>query len=155
VILMTLDEIKALIDAMSASDLVEMEVSKDGWTLRLVRHGGTATVAATISEARPARAATQAQPVSPDPPQISAVESATSAGDVRAPLSGIVYLGSSPDAPPFVTVGQTVTKGAMLCTVEAMKMFNPVTAERDGVIEAIFVTTGDEVAAGQPLFRIV
>jgi acetyl-CoA carboxylase biotin carboxyl carrier protein len=149
---MTLDEIKALIDAMSASDLVEMEVSKDGWTLRLVRHGGAATAAATIGEAKPA---TQAQPVSPDPLQTSVVESATSPSDVRAPLSGIVYLGSSPDAPPFVTVGQTVTTGAMLCSIEAMKMFNAVTADRDGVIEAIFVTTGDEVAAGQPLFRIV
>ena len=152
---MTVDEIKALIDAMRASDLVEMEVSKDGWTLRLVRHGGTAAVAATISEARPTRAATQAQPVSADPLQTSAVTTATSTSDVRAPLSGIVHLGPSPDAPPYVTVGQTVTTGAVLCTVEAMKMFNPVTADRDGVIEAIFVTTGDEVAAGQPLFRIV
>ena len=152
---MTVDEIKALIDAMSASDLVEMEVSKDGWTLRLVRHGGTAAVAATISEARPMRAATQAQPVSADPLQTSAVKTATSTSDVRAPLSGIVHLGPSPDAPAFVTVGQTVTTGAVLCTVEAMKMFNPVAADRDGVIEAIFVTTGDEVAAGQPLFRIV
>ena len=78
-----------------------------------------------------------------------------STNDVKAPLSGIVYLGPSPDAPPFVTVGQAVTAGTMLCTVEAMKMFNPVTAERDGVVEAIFVATGDEVAAGQPLLRIV
>jgi len=54
-----------------------------------------------------------------------------------------------------VTVGQAVTTGTTVCTVEAMKMFNPVTAERDGVIEAVFVTTGDEVAAGQSLLRIV
>jgi acetyl-CoA carboxylase biotin carboxyl carrier protein len=52
-------------------------------------------------------------------------------------------------------VGQKVTSGTTLCTVEAMKMFNPVTAERDGVVEAVFVSTGDEVAAGQPLLRIV
>ena len=150
---MTLDEIKALIEAMSASDLVELEVSKDGWTLRLVRHGGTALLATTAREARPVRTATRAQPGPLDPLQTSAV--ASSASDVRAPLSGIVHLGPFQDAPPFVTVGQTVTAGAMLCTVEAMKTFNAVTAEYDGVIETILVTAGEEVAAGQPLFRIV
>ena len=132
-----------------------MGVSKDGWTLRLVRHGRSATVAATINEARLARATTQVQPVSPDSFRPSTVEPATLTRDVRSPLPGVVYLGPSPDAPPFVTVGQAVTTGATLCTVEAMKMFNAVTAEHDGVIEAIYVTTGDEVAAGQPLLRTV
>ena len=152
---MTLDEIKALIDAMSASDLLEMEVSKDGWTLRLTRDGETLTSASSTHEVRTASPVTHTRARSSSREPRPAAKSAVSTNEVKAPLSGIVYLGPSPDAPPFVTVGQAVTTGTMLCTIEAMKMFNPVTAERDGVIEAIFVTTGDEVAAGQPLLRIV
>jgi acetyl-CoA carboxylase biotin carboxyl carrier protein len=151
---MTLDEIKALIDAMSASDLGEVEVTKDGWTLRLTRDAG-ASVSAPSTGAVSATPAgqTSLEPSRREP--AASVKSPASTNDVSAPLSGIVYLGPSPDAPPFVAIGQAVTTGTTLCTVEAMKMFNPVTAERDGVIEAVFVTTGDEVAAGQPLLRII
>jgi acetyl-CoA carboxylase biotin carboxyl carrier protein len=155
---MTLDEIKAAIDAMNASDLVEVEISKDGWTLRLTRDTGTAVSSISAAGPRSSAPRSSAAPVRPEASRrepASSVKSASSKNDVGAPLSGIVYLGPSPDAPPFVAVGQTVTAGTTLCTVEAMKMFNPVTAERDGVVEAVFVTTGDEVAAGQPLLRIV
>jgi acetyl-CoA carboxylase biotin carboxyl carrier protein len=154
VILMTLDEIKALIDAMSASDLLEMEVSKDGWTLRLTRDAETVTSAPSTHEVRTASPVTHPRSPSSREPR-HAAKSAVSTNEVKAPLSGIVYLGPSPEAPPFVTAGQAVTAGTMLCTIEAMKMFNPVTAERDGVVEEIYVATGDEVAAGQPLLRIV
>jgi acetyl-CoA carboxylase biotin carboxyl carrier protein len=155
VILMTLDDIKALIDVMGASDLAEMELSKDGWTLRLTRHAEASVSAPSTHEAKPESPAAHVRPVPPGREPASASKPAVSTNDIKAPLSGIVYLGPSPDAPPFVTVGQTVTTGTMLCTVEAMKMFNPLTAERDGVVEAIFVKTGDEVAAGQPLLRIM
>lgn len=152
---MTLDEIKAIIDAMSASDLVEVEVSKDGWTLRLTRDMGALVSVPSTSGAASIPTVTHTRPDSSRLEPAASVKSAASTNDVSAPLSGIVYLGPSPDAPPFVAIGQAVKTGATLCTVEAMKMFNPVTAERDGVIEAVFVTTGDEVAAGQPLLRIV
>ena len=152
---MTLDEIKALIDAMSASDLGEVEVSKDGWTLRLTRDAGSSVSTPATGGAVSAAPARQTSLESSRREPAASVNSPTSTNDVDAPLSGIVYLGPSPDAPPFVAIGQAVTTGTTLCTVEAMKMFNPITAERDGVIEAVFVTTGDEVAAGQPLLRIV
>ena len=154
-ILMTLDEIKALIDVMSTSDLAEMEFSKDGWTLQLTRHSETLASAPPTHEAEPASPVAHVRPVPSGRKPASTAKFVASTNDIKAPLSGIVYLGPSPDAPPFVTVGQTVTTGTTLCTVEAMKMFNPLLAERDGVVEAIFVNTGDEVAAGQPLLRIV
>ncbi len=152
---MTLDEIKALIDVMSASDLAEIEFSKDGWTLRLTRHADPSASAPPTHEAEPTSPVARVDPMPSSRERGSAVKSAASTNDIKAPLSGIIYLGPSPDAPPFVTIGQTVTTGTTLCTVEAMKMFNPLTAERDGVVEAIFVKSGDEVAAGQPLLRIV
>jgi acetyl-CoA carboxylase biotin carboxyl carrier protein len=145
---MTLDEIKALIGAMGRSDLTELQVEKDGWTLRLVRDPQPAarepgeTPAPRQALARPPRPA----PVSAEPPADSAI---------RAPLAGVVHLRPSPEAPPFVSPGATIEAGATICTVEAMKMFNAIRAERSGIVEAILVASGDEVEAGQPLARIL
>ncbi len=143
---MTMDEIKALIDAMGASDLAEMEFSKDGWTLRLVRHARAAgEVATPAGLAAPVRHATPRPAPTP--------RAAAPMNDVRTPLAGIAYLAPSPEAPSFVTVGQSVEVGALLCIVEAMKTFNEVRAERAGEIAAVLVASGDEVEGGQPLLR--
>ena len=61
----------------------------------------------------------------------------------------------APDQPPFIQAGQSVQAGAMLCIIEAMKVFNSIRAERDGTVEAVLVAPGDEVEAGQTLMRIV
>jgi acetyl-CoA carboxylase biotin carboxyl carrier protein len=70
-------------------------------------------------------------------------------------LPGLVHLRPSPDAPPFVLVGQTVKAGDTVCLIEAMKVFNSVRAERAGTIAAVLVTSESEVEAGQTLMRIV
>jgi acetyl-CoA carboxylase biotin carboxyl carrier protein len=152
---MTLDEIKALIDVMRASDLVEMEVSKDGWTLRMTRGPGSSSSAPLLQSDTLVSASVHAGSTTHGCEPLPAFEAPSPTNNVKAPLSGIVYLNPSPDAPPFVVVGQAVAKGTTLCTIEAMKMFNSVAAERDGVVEAILVSSGEEVAAGQPLFRVV
>jgi len=74
---------------------------------------------------------------------------------VCAPLSGIVYLRPSPDQPPFVVPGQSIKAGMTVCVVEAMKTFNEVRADRDGVVSAILVESETLVDAGQPLIRLV
>jgi acetyl-CoA carboxylase biotin carboxyl carrier protein len=145
---MKLDRIKSLIDAMAASDLSEMQVSEDGWSLKLLRKPAQSDVnqapvkhaAATGAGSKPAR-------VRPDP------ASTKEASDVAAPLFGIVYLQPAPNAPAFVAVGQSVTAGTPLCVIEAMKMFHEVRAERDGTIAAVLVSSGQEVEAGQQLMR--
>ena len=133
-------QLKAFIDAMSASDLDEMEVSHDGWTLRLVRRGA----AAPAPRAEPRRAAAAPAPV----------EATETDDDVRAPMFGVVHLQQSPGDVPFVSIGDTVEAGRLLCTIEAMKVFNEVRAEHAGVVQAIHVASGREVDAGQPLMRI-
>jgi len=70
-----------------------------------------------------------------------------------APLFGIVHLRPAPDAPEFVSPGQAVTAGTPLCIIEAMKMFHEVRAERDAIIAAVLVSSGQEVQAGQELIR--
>ena len=73
---------------------------------------------------------------------------------VTSPLVGVFYSASSPDAEPFVKVGDKVTKGQVLGIIEAMKLMNEIESEYDGVVEAILVNNEDTVEYGQPLFRI-
>lgn len=157
---MELPQIKAFIDAMASSDLTELEVSKDGWTLRLVRGGGLRTAERRLAERRLAeRRIADPVPHRQSPRQQSArhaasPETAAAPPDICAPLSGVVYLGPSPNQPPFVAVGQAITAGTPVCVIEAMKTFNEVRAERDGIVEAILVASETLVDAGQPLIRI-
>jgi acetyl-CoA carboxylase biotin carboxyl carrier protein len=132
-------QIKAFIDAMTASDLTEMAFSQDGWTLRLVRKG-TAVEAVRGVDA-------------PAPSLRDAPPAPASAKELTAPLFGVVHLQQTPGDPPCVTVGQAVQAGQTLCVIEAMKVFNEVVAEHDGTVAAVLVTSGQEVEAGQPLLR--
>lgn len=73
---------------------------------------------------------------------------------VVSPLVGTFYSASSPDAEPFVKVGDTVKKGQVLGIIEAMKLMNEIESDFDGVVEAVLVQNEDVVEYGQPLFRI-
>lgn len=146
---MELKQIKAFIDAMASSDLTELQANKDGWALRLVRR----------TAAMPSRAPAFGSPLSASAQGIQREPGSSAIVDepgteVRAPLFGIVHLTPSHDAPPFVVAGQAVKIGETLCVIEAMKVFNNICAERDGVVEAVVATSGSEVEAGQLLMRI-
>jgi acetyl-CoA carboxylase biotin carboxyl carrier protein len=139
--------IKAFIDAMAASDLDEMEISHEGWTLRLVRrHGGRQEIAAVpASSAVPARSAQPAR---------TPAAKAAAQPEVLSPMFGVVHLQQSPGEPPFVREGQAIAQGELLCIIEAMKVFNEVRAERAGTLAAILVKSGQEVEADQVLLRL-
>lgn len=126
-----------LIDTLAASALAELEYSEAGCTLRLVKQGA------------PARAPADA----PDDAQTAPSVDAAS-GHCLAPLYGVVHLQPAPGEPMFVTAGQSVSAGQTLCVIEAMKVFNEVRAESDLTVAEVLVTTGAEVEAGQPLFRL-
>ncbi len=83
-----------------------------------------------------------------------AVVSTEYAGAVKSPLVGTVYLRPDPESQPYVTVGSKVTKGDVLCLVEAMKMYNDIYADRSGTIAEICVVNGQNVEYGQALFVI-
>jgi acetyl-CoA carboxylase biotin carboxyl carrier protein len=138
-------QIKACIDAMSASDVAEMQFSQDGWTLRLVRRSmhprGESDAAAST-----AHAPGQSGDATPAPSHETRMP-------LCAPLYGVVHLSPGPGQPPFVGVGAAVTAGQVVCVIEAMKVFNQVRAEFDAVVAEILVESGQEVEAGQPLLR--
>jgi acetyl-CoA carboxylase biotin carboxyl carrier protein len=135
--------IKELIDAFAASDVAELEYRSNGETLRLVKRGG---VPAPAQSAPPPGAASPAPLSSPKPQAVQHT--------IVAPLYGIVHLQQAPGVPPFVVPGQTVAAGQVLCVIEAMKVFNQVRAERECVIGAALVQSGQEVEAGQALFEL-
>lgn len=73
---------------------------------------------------------------------------------VKSPIVGTFYSASSPDAPPFVQIEDTVEKGQSLCIIEAMKIMNEIESEAAGEIVEIFVKDEDIVEYGQPLMKI-
>ena len=137
------EQIKTLIDALAASDLAELEYSENGSTLRLVKLSalGVATAVRSPSAARKA------------PRQALEETTAVASTECLAPLFGVVHLQPAPGEPPFVQPGQAVEAGQVLCVIEAMKMFNEVRADRAGTVQQVLVHSGQEVEAGQPLFR--
>jgi acetyl-CoA carboxylase biotin carboxyl carrier protein len=144
---MNLTEIKSLIDAMAASDLSEMELTRDGTLLRLVRRK-TAAPATTTAPAPVARTprSSAAPTAAPAPAQARS--------EITTPLYGVVHWRPSPDAAPFVAPGQAIQAGQVVCVIEAMKVFNEIRAECDATVLALLVESGAEVEAGQPLLRL-
>jgi acetyl-CoA carboxylase biotin carboxyl carrier protein len=73
---------------------------------------------------------------------------------VKAPMVGTFYRAPSPDAKPFVEVGQSISEGQTVCIIEAMKLMNEIESDAGGVIKAVLVENGQPVEYGQPLFII-
>tara|TARA_B100000959_G_scaffold265214_1_gene306504 strand:- start:76 stop:579 length:504 start_codon:yes stop_codon:yes gene_type:complete len=82
------------------------------------------------------------------------VKKTTDFDHIKAPLVGTVYLSSKPDDPAFVKEGDIVKKGQVICIIEAMKIFNDIEADKNGIIQKILVNNEDPVEFGQELFEI-
>lgn len=112
-----------------------------------------APVAPGAAESAPAAAAPTAPATgaaAPEPPRPQA------AGDhpVTAPLVGTVYLAPEPGAPPFVQVGDKVSAGQQLAIIEAMKLMNPILAERGGTVARVHAVDGEMAEFGEVLFEL-
>ena len=73
---------------------------------------------------------------------------------LSSPIVGTFYQSSSPEKPPYVNVGDTVSKGDIVCIIEAMKFMNEVTSEKSGKVVEILVEDGQFVEFGEKLFRL-
>lgn len=73
---------------------------------------------------------------------------------IDSPMVGIIYLTPKPSSPPFVKNGQKIKKGDTICLIEAMKTFNEIKSDKDGVVKSILIKNGEAVEFGQPLFEI-
>ena len=95
-------------------------------------------------------------PVSSQPQNVSntPINESSSMQSIDSPMVGIIYLTPKPSSPPFVKSGQKIKKGDTICLIEAMKTFNEIKSDKDGVVKSILVKNGEAVEFGQPLFEI-
>ena len=147
---MTLDEIKELIEFIKGHDLSEFELEQDGVKVRIACVGNHHAAPPMAPAMLPAAAAPAvAAPVAPAP----AAEGSELA-IVKSPIVGTFYRAADPGAKPFVSVGDLVRKGQVLCIIEAMKLMNEINAEIDGVVVEVYVENGQAVQYGDRLFSI-
>jgi acetyl-CoA carboxylase biotin carboxyl carrier protein len=143
--------VKELVALMEANGLTEIELMED--KSRIVLRRGTST-AAPASHFAPAPAPlAHAAPAAPQAPAAKPAEDEKLL-TIKSPMVGTYYAAPSPDAAPYVSVGSAVDDKAVVCIIEAMKVFNPIPAEVSGTIAKVLVTNGQVVEYGQPLFLV-
>lgn len=147
--------VRKLADILTDTGLTEIEVEHSGLKIRVARTL-TAAPAQYMQQAPMAAAPVQAAPAAAAPALDAAPAAASrAAGDlVKSPMVGTVYMQPSPEAPPFVKVGDTVSAGQTLMIIEAMKTMNPIPATKAGKVVEILVGDGDPVEFGEPLVVI-
>ena len=151
---MNLNEIKQLIDLVNSSDLQETIIEEGEFKITLRRSLPYEAAPMALTPAAPA----VPQAAAPAPAAVSAetlvTAQASGLTDVCSPIVGTFYQASSPDAAPFVSVGDSVKKGDVLCIIEAMKLMNEIEAEISGTIAEVLAENGQPIEYDQPLFRI-
>lgn len=154
---MDIRKIRKLIELLEETGIAEIEIKEGEESLRLSRYSNHAQPASQMHYiASPASHAQSHAPIeAPISESKPAASAALSSGHkIRSPMVGTLYGASSPEAPPYVTIGQSVKVGDILCIVEAMKMFNEIEADRAGKIVEILVASGEPVEYDQVLFVI-
>ena len=148
---MDLRKLKKLIDLVQESGIAELEITEGEEKVKIVKGGA---VSVTPGPAVPPTApAPETRPAAPAAPAAEP-EAGQEGRVIKAPMVGTFYRSASPDAKPFVEVGQTVKEGDTVCIIEAMKLMNEIEADAAGVVKAILVENGQPVEFGQPLFII-
>jgi acetyl-CoA carboxylase biotin carboxyl carrier protein len=158
---MDFDDIERILEMVRQHELVEFELERDGWKLRLRKAGATFQVlppqlqSTQIPIAAPVVHAA-APPSTPAPPVAAPTSEETEVelAVVKSPIVGTFYRSAEPGAPPFVEVGERVKKDQVLCIIEAMKLMNEITSEYDGEIVSVYVENGKPVQYGERLFAI-
>ncbi|HDR7733356.1 acetyl-CoA carboxylase biotin carboxyl carrier protein [Bacillus thuringiensis] len=157
-----IQEVRELIKLIDSSNIDEFEYKKDGTTIKMKKRGNEVVAVQAL-------AAKQAmQPVAPVEVETTVAAAQAEAPKqeekktvqdenlhkITSPMVGTFYSSSSPDTPPYVSVGDRVSKDSIVCIVEAMKLFNEIDADVEGEIVEILVNNGQLVEYGQPLFLV-
>ena len=156
---MTLDDIKQLIEFIKAQDLSEFELEHEGFKVR-VKSGGNHHQVVAVPHMPASMPMMPTAPIAAPAAAPVAATSATAEDEggelaiVKSPIVGTFYRSAEPGAKAFVSVGDTVRKGQVLCIIEAMKLMNEIDSEYDGEITSIYVENGQAVQYGERLFAI-
>jgi len=152
-----ISDLKEILRILEAQDITEFELEQDGVKLRVCRRSSAHAAApgAALTTLAPAAAAPPAP--APLPPPVAAAPPAEPAENgtlVKSPIVGTFYRAADPNSPPFVSVGDRVKVGQVLCIIEAMKLMNEIEAEVAGEIARIHPENGQPVQYGDPLFTV-
>jgi len=150
---MDLRKVKKLIELLEESGIAEIEIKEGEESVRISRMvPGVQAVPVTMSVPTSPLAASGGTPVAG--PSVPATPAKPDGHVITSPMVGTYYASPSPDAPAFVKVGQTVKAGDPLCIIEAMKIMNPIEADRAGTVVSIMAENGQPVEFEQPLFIV-
>ena len=156
--MLDIDKIRKLIEMMVTNDLVEISL-RDGEEEGNLRRPSAAAAAAMPEGVTHVHAA---NPGAPPAAQLAAEltvggkaeDDSSGLVEIASPMVGTYYAASDPEAPPFVSIGQQVQVGMVVCILEAMKVFNEIKSEVAGTIERVLVNNAEPVEFGQTLFLV-
>ncbi|HJQ36846.1 MAG TPA: acetyl-CoA carboxylase biotin carboxyl carrier protein [Thermoanaerobaculia bacterium] len=158
---MNFKEILELIDRVAESGITGVEIEQGGTKVRIEGKPSHPKVFTYAGETKPAESIPMAAlpslaPAPAAPPQVEAAAEASDAGlhVITSPIVGTFYRSPNPEAPAFVNVGDRVSKGQVICIIEAMKLMNEIESDVDGVIATIYPSNGQPVEYGEKLFAV-
>jgi acetyl-CoA carboxylase biotin carboxyl carrier protein len=152
---MDLQFVRKCVKIVNDAQIAELEIEEDGKRIRITRTfaGDSAAMLATFPQSQHIHTSPSvAVPAAAAPQPEASTEKKYH--EVRSPIVGTFYRASSPDAPPFVQAGDSVTKGQVLCIIEAMKIMNEIESDASGNIIRILVEDAQPVEYNQPLYLI-
>jgi acetyl-CoA carboxylase biotin carboxyl carrier protein len=141
------DDLKEVIKIFESSQLTCMEVEVEGLKVKLDRRDNQSQIISTVSEKK-------TQKMDIEVKDEHSKENLDLDSYITSPLVGTFHQAPSENADPFVRVGSKVKRGDKLCIIEAMKVMNEITSDKDGIIEKVLVKEGQMVEYGQNLFVI-
>lgn len=150
---MEFEQLITLITAVSDSELTRFSYEENGTVIQMRKEKEQKLV--TVNGVSQDIPVLMEQSAGQSAGQNTGKETETVSGNiVSSPLVGTFYASSSPEAEPFVKVGDSVKKGQVLGIVEAMKLMNEIESEYDGIVKQILVSNEDVIEYGQPMFVI-
>ena len=157
---MDLKELKEILQILEEKEITEFELEEEGMKLRIRKAAASSNHAGAPAVVAPLTPSLVPAAVAPPPASLVPVGPAPGAEAeaggvlVKSPIVGTFYRTPDPNSPPFVSVGDHVRVGQVLCIIEAMKLMNEIEAEVAGEIVKIHHETGQPVQYGEPLFDI-
>lgn len=161
---MDLKIIKSLIDLIAKSEVNEVSIEEGDFKIKIkkaaevketsVVYQTAAAPLPPVAPVAPTLAPISSKPVSESQTATESTVSNSNHTTIKSPMVGTFYKASSPEATPFVSVGQTIAKGDTLCIIEAMKIMNEITSDYSGTIVKILVDNAQPIEFDQPLFLI-
>ena len=156
---MDLQEIRKVVELMNEHGLTLFDLTKKDFHLKLKKGADLDDLRSLMASAYHPAPPAPAGHGTPAP--VAAAESASpvevvpAGTELTSPMVGTFYLRSSPEAPPLVNVGDSISVGQTVCIIEAMKVMNEIKAEKSGTVTAIIAEDGAPVQFGDVLFRVL